>query len=665
MKKLFFSLLTLLTTATVAWADVEINATNFPDATFRNWVLSQEYGSDGILTPAEISSVTSIDVRGSEMQSLKGIEFFTSLTALYCNNNNLTSLDVSKNTALTTLYCYTNQLTSLDVTNHTAMKYLACNENQLTSLDLSKNTALIKLNCSYNQITSLDVSGFTGLDYLSCVNNQLTSLNVAGCTALELVYCYNNQLTTLDVSGCTAMTNLSCTNNQLTSLDVSGHTALTTLSCGENQLTTLDISGCTAMTDLTCYNNQLTSLDVTGCTALDYLFCGSNRLTSLDVSKNTALKDLLCYSNPLTTLDVSNNTALIELICFANLLTSLDVTNNTALIELQCNNNRLTSLDVSKNTKMKYLNVSANKLTSLDVSENTLLTNLLCHINQIKGNSMDELIASLPIGLNGKMYVIYNKNEDNEMTDAQILATKAKGWTPNYYDGINWNRMYIQEGNKTIEEGEYMQDITNYSDDKCTLTRNTIDDERVSQGECLRILPVKSNGTWNVTYNMDGIVPGKYNVHIVTLPKTMTDATATDLPVKYKIELQYNIQDGTEVINQCGAYSSTQNEITDVVVEGIDIYGGYVNITLSGNANAKKVKTETSEMYLDYIYLESATATLRGDVNGDGVVNGTDIQAIINSIVEGEYDEKADVNSDDQVNGTDIQEVINIIVNAD
>jgi hypothetical protein len=54
---------------------------------------------------------------------------------------------------------------------------------------------------------------------------------------------------------------------------------------------------------------------------------------------------------------------------------------------------------------------------------------------------------------------------------------------------------------------------------------------------------------------------------------------------------------------------------------------------------------------------------LRGDVNGDGVVNGTDIQAIINLIVAGEYDEKADVNKDNIVNGTDIQEIINIIVN--
>ena len=56
---------------------------------------------------------------------------------------------------------------------------------------------------------------------------------------------------------------------------------------------------------------------------------------------------------------------------------------------------------------------------------------------------------------------------------------------------------------------------------------------------------------------------------------------------------------------------------------------------------------------------------LRGDVNGDGIVNGTDIQAVINVIVDGEYDEKADVNEDGTVNGTDIQEVINIIVNAE
>ena len=53
---------------------------------------------------------------------------------------------------------------------------------------------------------------------------------------------------------------------------------------------------------------------------------------------------------------------------------------------------------------------------------------------------------------------------------------------------------------------------------------------------------------------------------------------------------------------------------------------------------------------------------LKGDVNGDSIVNGTDIQAVINFIVAGEFDEKGDVNKDCKVNGTDIQEIINIIV---
>ena len=61
-------------------------------------------------------------------------------------------------------------------------------------------------------------------------------------------------------------------------------------------------------------------------------------------------------------------------------------------------------------------------------------------------------------------------------------------------------------------------------------------------------------------------------------------------------------------------------------------------------------------------YNNHQSSSIRGDVNGDGIVNGTDIQAVINFIIVGEYDKKADVNEDDLVNGTDIQEIINIIL---
>ena len=276
-RKLLLSLFALLT-ATTAWADVEINETNFPDAIFRNWVLSQEYGADGKLTEDEIAGVNSISVKSMRIQSLKGIEYFTALTELLCSNNWLRALDVSKNTALTSLDCHYNWLTALDVSQNTALTWLECSNTQLTALDVSNNTALTSLECNRNQLTTLDVSQNTALTDLVCSDNQLTALNVSECTALGKLYCNNNQLTALDVSQNTALYSLGCSNNQLTALDVSKNIKLKVLGCDNNQLTDLNVSGCTVLTDLDCNNNRLTALDASGCAALGSLLCYSNQI---------------------------------------------------------------------------------------------------------------------------------------------------------------------------------------------------------------------------------------------------------------------------------------------------------------------------------------------------------------------------------------------------
>ena len=117
------------------------------------------------------------------------------------------------------------------------IKRLDCGYNNLTSLDVSKNTALTELNCSGNNLTSLDVSKNTALTWLDCGGNNLTSLDVSKNTALTELDCYDNNLTSLDVSKNTALTDLFCRENNLTSLNVSGCTALTDLSCGRNNLT--------------------------------------------------------------------------------------------------------------------------------------------------------------------------------------------------------------------------------------------------------------------------------------------------------------------------------------------------------------------------------------------------------------------------------------------
>ena len=55
MKKYLLLLLSLLAIAIGAKADVEINSDNFPDDIFRNYLLDQEYGQDGIITDSEIA----------------------------------------------------------------------------------------------------------------------------------------------------------------------------------------------------------------------------------------------------------------------------------------------------------------------------------------------------------------------------------------------------------------------------------------------------------------------------------------------------------------------------------------------------------------------------------------------------------------------------------
>ena len=130
----------------------EINATNFPDANFRNYLLSQSYGSDGKLTEDEVKNITKIDVIDKEISSLKGIEFFKALTELNCHINKLTSLDVSKNVELKSLSCGSNQLYTLDVSNNSILSELRCGGNQLTSITLPQSIPLKFLAIPGNKI---------------------------------------------------------------------------------------------------------------------------------------------------------------------------------------------------------------------------------------------------------------------------------------------------------------------------------------------------------------------------------------------------------------------------------------------------------------------------------------------------------------------------------
>ena len=264
--------------------DVMINETTFPDEIFRKWVLNQEYGKDGILTEKEIAGVTFMNlfpqnlIAVGHIKSLKGIEYFTAVTKIVCSMNELTELDLSKNTALTWLECYGNHLTKLDLSMNTELTILDCSGNELTALNVSCCNKLTELNCIMNELTELDLSKNTALTWLECYGNHLTKLDLSKNTALTTLDCNGNELTALNVLDCASLSSLRCDNNRLTQLDMSENTELSSLVCNNNQLTQLDVSKNTELTELRCHENQL---------------------TALDLSKNKKLKTLRTYHNPI------------------------------------------------------------------------------------------------------------------------------------------------------------------------------------------------------------------------------------------------------------------------------------------------------------------------------------------------------------------------------
>jgi hypothetical protein len=134
-------------------------STTILDANFEQALINLGYDTgtpNGSVPTSNINTVDELFIFNQNISDLTGIEDFTALEYLYCDNNNLTFLDLSSNLLL---------------------EEVDCSNNNLTSLVLGSNTPLGEVVCSYNQIITLDLSNCPNLDWFECENNALTSLN--------------------------------------------------------------------------------------------------------------------------------------------------------------------------------------------------------------------------------------------------------------------------------------------------------------------------------------------------------------------------------------------------------------------------------------------------------------------------------------------------------
>ncbi|WP_316636145.1 leucine-rich repeat domain-containing protein [uncultured Flavobacterium sp.] len=501
------------------------NYTLIPDSNFEQKLINLGIDTDGLngkVLTYNISTVKFLDLTKSNISDLTGIQDFVSLTDLYCGQNSLTTLNVSKNTALTTLDCNNNRITSLDVSNNIALLNLSCYANQLTALDVKVNTALTKLDSGSNKYTALDVSSNTALTFLGCNTSQLTSLDVSKNTALNLLDCRENKLTHLDVSKITTLTELYCQSNQLTNLDVSKNKALEFLNCAKNQLTTLDVSINTALVGLYSNSNQLTSLNLKNANNVKFAYLsliGNPNLSCIQVddvnysnANWSAKKDAgatfntLCeaytlipdinfekaliakgidtgttdgmvltssiesitelnlyYSNISDLTGIQNFKALTSLNVMSNKLSTVDLSKNLALNYLLINHNDLTTLDISNNTALENLVASNNKLQNIDVSKNLKLKYFTCSSNQLTtidvSNNKELILLSCQLNQLKSLDLSQNKN--------LALFTCSENKTLTNVDLRNGN-------NKNMQIAPYVIDFTKNPSLTCILVDNAL-----------------------------------------------------------------------------------------------------------------------------------------------------------------------------------------------
>ena len=143
---------------------VALDEKAFPDAAFRTLLAdTADVKGGGKLSTLELRHVSELNCSNLGIADLTGIEHFTELAALNCENNKLTALDVSKNTHLSEIYCGGNQLATLDLTG------LPIKDAETDTGHVQKLPGSYALTGAENGVGLFDLSQIVGKDNIGSI----------------------------------------------------------------------------------------------------------------------------------------------------------------------------------------------------------------------------------------------------------------------------------------------------------------------------------------------------------------------------------------------------------------------------------------------------------------------------------------------------------------
>lgn len=310
---------------------VSLNETNFPNATFREFVEGKcDVDGDKLLTPAELGKVEDInlskpdknnsdqtyaDDKYRQIDNFKGIEYFTNLRGVNIGGNTaVTSIDLSSCTKLTDfvgancpklekavlpegvkeVYIYISGLKEFDAAKYPKLEVLKIFSTQVTSVDVSKNPNLKELDLANDKLTSgIDVTNCPELTYLNVHRTGIGKLDVSKNAKLEELYIAENDgIELVGLDKLSSLLILDANDCGLTKIDVSKNTNLESLRIGYNSIAAIDLTGLDRLTNLSgahqiCYINLISNtFDLT---QLSYCGFDISRMTLSEENKGVTL----------------------------------------------------------------------------------------------------------------------------------------------------------------------------------------------------------------------------------------------------------------------------------------------------------------------------------------------------------------------------------------
>ncbi|WP_410004346.1 T9SS type A sorting domain-containing protein [Aequorivita nionensis] len=400
MKQIYLFLLFVFSFSTIGAQII-----NFPDTNFKNALLNNypviDTNNDGEIQISEANAATSLNISNKGITSLQGLEYFTNITTLKCQENNFPVLDAGFLVAMESIDFSDNpNLVTVNLSNLEMIQgtFKANNLDNLTSLNLNNLLQVGgSFNCSFNPIlTDLNLNALSSIAFTFYIvqNSSLATLNTPNLVSVGVDYSvYSNQvLSYLSGANLTIVPkNLAVYNNpQLVDFIFPSLSSVGTFTVHHLAIINLNLPSLQTITGSNPYQ---------GVISITYI----DTLESIDFSGlETVTKDIVFEAvENLVTVNFDNLLSVGRNISIdTNILDGLSLPSLETVYELNYNNNIPASLNLNSLISANSIVCSYSNITSADLSSLETIPTLRLDHNRITSLHLDNLISSNLININ-------------------------------------------------------------------------------------------------------------------------------------------------------------------------------------------------------------------------------------------------------------------------